>query len=139
MADGDGELTASPDAAELAQVERDPVTARPPQPAWAEPAAWAKPGSAAPGQEVRMPEDDPRCQHPAHPHGLTRLNRDDREEPDTWTIRRPGERWAGATVQRWCADCRDWTHVVDAGVPIDWDVDDRCAHCDRSFPLDPTA
>ena len=97
------------------------------------------------GGPLRMQEDDPRWQDPAQPHGLTRLQRDEdlaaAGDPagDVWTVRRPGERWAGATVQRWCADCRDWTHVVDAGVPVDWDLDDRCATCARSFPLDPTA
>lgn len=82
-----------------------------------------------------MHEDDPRWHAPGQPHGLTRLNRDD---SDFWKVRGPGERWAGATVQRWCEDCRGWTHVVDAGVPVDWDADDRCATCSRSFPLDPT-
>jgi len=104
------------------------------------------------GGPLRMHEEDPRWQDPAQPHGLTRLQRDEDAdlaadlvtEPlapggETWTVRRPGERWAGATVQRWCADCRTWTHVVDAGVPVDWHLDDRCAHCGRSFPLDPTA
>jgi hypothetical protein len=104
---------------------------------------------------TRMHEDDPRWLDPAQPHGLTRLQRDpDPADPgdvadldefggefggEVWTVRRPGESWAGATVQRWCADCRAWTHVVDAGVPVDWDLDDRCASCGRGFPLDPTA
>jgi hypothetical protein len=103
---------------------------------------------------LRMHEDDPRWQDPAQPHGLTRLQRDgDQTDPqdlgagadlnggdgEGWTVRRAGEPWAGATVQRWCADCRAWTHVVAAGIPVDWHLDDQCATCGRSFPLDPTA
>ena len=101
-----------------------------------------------PERVLRMHEDDPRWQDPAQPHGLTRLQREDDQDVEgdlnggageVWTLRRPGEPWAGATVQRWCADCRTWTHVVDAGVPVDWHLDDQCATCRRSFPLDPTA
>ena len=108
-------------------------------------ASWPEPWLPPDGRDVRMHEDDPRWDDPAQPHGLTRLHRDDpgadwADEPgDRWTVRRPGEPWAGATVQRWCVDCRAWTHVVDAGAPIDWDADDRCATCARGFPLDPTA
>lgn len=83
-----------------------------------------------------MHEDDPRWEDPRQPHGLTRVSRDD---GDVWIRHRAGDPWTGATVHRWCADCRGWTHVADAGVPVDWTVDDSCATCGRPFPLNPSA
>lgn len=83
-----------------------------------------------------MHEEDPRWDDPRQPHGLARLSRDD---SDRWSLCRRGESWAGATVHRWCAECRCWTHVADAGVPVDWALDDSCASCGRPFPLEPTA